>query len=339
MAKKVNVVCAGGGLKVFGQLGAMEVMEELGIEIESMAAVSGSTYIGVPWSVGCTIAERKELGLKTDYSKTVGPAARATLSRRPEKARTGLLNTCIDFFKAHIAFELINRNFGLSNNSFAKKWFEGVLRKKGFPPDTRFKDLPKDLWIVAYDANTNSKMIFSKQHTPNESVVKAAMASLGLFPIFEPEFYEINGLSHIAMDGGFADVCPMDIFEEKRGNHLITIGFKPFETKKPGYRAIKNGFALNAMLVLRGIEVQEERHIKDKYWNKLITYPVDITLEDFVRYGNDVHKKMEIFNSGRRAGIEYFNEWGWAMFLPRPWRFFAEKLIKTKQSLYKKLGG
>jgi len=330
MERKVNLVFGGGGLKAVAFCGVLEEFERQGIEIASFAGVSAGNMVAIALAAGYSINELKKLVYESDFSKFTGNITKAALRRK--KSGSSLLAESITIVEEHCGFENIRKYFGLEDGSATKEWLINVLRQKNIQTDIKFKDLNCDFRVFAYDITEDCGRVFSKKETPEESVIEAVLASMALVPIFRPvKWRDSDGFVHILIDGGFADVCPMEIFDEDSENKNITIGLLATESNKPKNRAaITTSFEFLSKIIGKTMKNQESRHMSEEQWDRVMTIETDIDILDFIRYGNDEEKKKDLWLRGKSTAENFLKERNKWLFLPWPLKQFARAARKIK---------
>ncbi len=336
MAKAVNIVMGGGGLKAVSYGGVLEEFERRGIKILGIAGVSAGTLIGLALALGYSVEEIRNLVHKTDFSKFAGRLAQAAIKNNQKSNPPRFLGGAVKFLKEHAAFELVrSQGGGIDDGSATREWLKSLFKEKHLSPKMTFKELKRELGrdfrVLAYDLNTNAPMVFSAETTPDDVIIEAVLASAALVPVFTPvRWLSPDGKIHFLADGGFVEVCPMDIFEP---SPTVTLGLKPSETEsaEQNYRHIDSVFDIFFILIGRGIESQRQKHIRQKHWHRVIHILANISTLDFVYYGNNSSKKDELWDAGKKAAADYLDDWEKAMFVQSsPRRALAESFVKIK---------
>lgn len=171
-ALKYDVIFGGGAIRGIAYIGAVKALNELGIEICTLAGSSvGAIFAGL-LSVGYSVDELKDL----------------------------FLNINFDLFR-DIHFGL-GKEFALSKGEVFLDWlrdliekkYYGDVYKKGESLPVTFKDLNRDLVIITTDLTNFKCKEFSKKETPNFEIAKAIRISStmpGLMPPYEFENSEL----------------------------------------------------------------------------------------------------------------------------------------------------
>ena len=148
MARLIVPIFSGGGTKLSAYIGILDVTNILNVEFQHIVGVSGGSIISSLHCAGMTLKGIRKLTIETNL--------------RP--------------FRGFSLFTLLLQG-GLSSGDVFKKWVDKKLE------DKLFKDIPKDLHILATDVNSGSPVVFNKENAPYLKVSKAVRFSMSL-PIF-----------------------------------------------------------------------------------------------------------------------------------------------------------
>jgi NTE family protein len=149
-------------------------LEDLGYNIEAIAACSGGAIIGGFYCAGYSSKELKSLFLNTDLWKLK-------------------------------KFSLVNliKNWGLYSSAPLEDFFNSFLK------DVKFKDLEKDFYVCMTDILQNSSCVLSKDSAPDMPVSEAITISSSV-----PLFYGIRKYrDKYVVDGALTKMFPIDIFD------------------------------------------------------------------------------------------------------------------------------
>ena len=293
---KYNCVFGGGGIRGMCYIGAIQALEELQIEICDIAGSSVGAVFASLYAIGYSKEEIKEFFLEFNFNMF-------------RDINIGFFSNSIS--KGEIFLDWLRDKLG-------KKYF-GSKYKQGIDK-VRFKDIDKNLYILALDINTNKPFVFSKETTPDEEIAFAVRASASLPGLMEP----IKLGNSILVDG--------DLIKSWAG-HKIFEKFKNSENRLLEFRLegsresdeIKNpmDFAssiLNTIWYLSTENVVELNNKNDKY-DYVVIDTKDVILFDFAMSKEDKQKLIDV---GYLASKKYF----------------LESLVQKKKkvlSIYKKL--
>ena len=173
----------------------------------SPGGIKGYSILGV-----ITVLEKKNLlkNFKTIIGNSVGSiiGLLIILGYNSKSIYKLLLKNLEHFFLKHkienenIILNLIN-DFGINNGEGYKKLLEYFLKEKNLNININFKELYEktniDFIVITSDIKNIDLFYFSKDNTPNISVLTSIMASTCIPFIFKPIFYE----NRILVDGGY----------------------------------------------------------------------------------------------------------------------------------------
>jgi predicted acylesterase/phospholipase RssA len=188
-----RLLFCGGGVRVIGHVGALEVIKDHIKFVNEFCGVSAGALLAMCLAVGYTLEELREFIIGFDFTNVMDAAS---------------------------APELL-QNFGLDTGARLQKMTEACIRVKGLSGEITFKELSKGLRVYATDLNTGMFVIFSKELTPNARVADAVRASMSFPYYFQPYVDPESG--HKYGDGGIISNFPMFTFTESE--RAQTLGF------------------------------------------------------------------------------------------------------------------
>ena len=150
-------IFAGGGTRLSAHIGILQALETLDIKFDHLVGVSGGSIIGALYAAGFPLPDIKQLALETNFSQ----------------------------FKGYSLIHLLKAG-GLSTGAGFEQWVESFLEGR------RFKDLSRNLHIVATDVLTGSPVIFNRELTPDLKVSKAVRYSMSIPLLFTFNQYIIS---------------------------------------------------------------------------------------------------------------------------------------------------
>ena len=180
--KECFCILAGGGVRGTAYVGAVKALEELGVKITGLAGSSVGAFIGSLLAVGYTHSEIKEFLYEVNYQK---------------------------FSDLYIPF---GKDFGFFKGDGVYNWikdkierkFYGENRGSNLPPVT-FKQLDKELVIIAADVSYNEFKEYNRVKTPDVEIAHAVRASISLPGLFKPVWENDRCL----VDGDFINNFPL----------------------------------------------------------------------------------------------------------------------------------
>lgn len=180
---KYNCVFGGGGIRGLCYVGAIKALDELDIELNSIAGSSVGAVFAALYSVGYNADEIKELFFSFNYNMF-------------RDINITMFSSDISFSKGEIFLEWLKEKI--------EQKFYGDCYKKGESNPVKFKDITKDLYVHTIDLNTNTPFIFSKETTPDEEIAFAVRASASLPGLMKP----VNYGDAILVDGDLIKSWP-----------------------------------------------------------------------------------------------------------------------------------
>ena len=170
---KYNCIFGGGGVRGLCYVGALRALRECSIEIDSVAGSSVGAVFAALYAVGYSHDEIKEL----------------------------FINFNFNMFR-DININIFDNDFSLSKGEIFFDWLREKIEYKVFGDNpenkkVKFKDIDKDLQILALDLTTNTPYVFSKANTPDEEIAFAVRISAGMPGLMKP----INLSDSVLVDG------------------------------------------------------------------------------------------------------------------------------------------
>jgi NTE family protein len=185
-----RIVLQGGGAKGLAHVGVLSAVEAAGIRIESCSGTSAGAITAALYAAGYAAPELEAILGDTDFGQ---------------------------FLRGWPMFRILGGNKGLYSGSQFVGWMQRLLAAKGV---ATFKDLKRELVVVAADLTTRRQSVFSLRETPNTRVADAVRASMSIPLIFEP----VSFGESVLVDGGVLSNFPMDVFPP--GDDDLTLGVR-----------------------------------------------------------------------------------------------------------------
>lgn len=277
---KYNCVFGGGGIRGMCYIGAIQALEELQIEICDIAGSSVGAVFAALYSIGYDKEQIKNFFLEFNFNMF-------------RDINIGFFSNSIS--KGEIFLDWLRDKLG-------KKYF-GSTYKQGIDK-VRFKDIDKNLYILALDINTNKPFVFSKETTPDEEIAFAVRASASLPGLMEP----IKLGNSILVDGDLIKSWPAwRVFEKFKNSENRLLEFRLEGSRESD--EIKNpmDFAssiLNTIWFLSTQSVYNLSHKNDKY-DYVVIDTKDVIMFDFTLSKEDKQKLIDI---GYLTSKKYFLE-------------------------------
>ena len=305
-----NLVFEGGGIKGLAYAGAMEVLEEKGIlkDIKRVAGTSAGAITATLIAIGYESKEIEKILSDADFKKFKDDS----------------------FFKTLNIIRLV-KEYGWFKGDAFEKWFSELIGKK-FKPNLTFKELyelksqnTKELYVIGADVNSGKWKMFSRQTTPNMSIVKAVRISMSLPLFFKATSYE----GDIFVDGGIYYNYPINLFDKKEyldsNSSLVkhhkknkyynkeTLGFRvdtPEEISSQKTGVENNKKKINSfkeyLLALVGsfLDLANKIHLSEFDWHR--TVYIDALGISTTQFELSESLKTKIINQGKKDTQEYF---------------------------------
>lgn len=153
--ERINLIMAGGGVRLPAYVGALTAFEEMGVEIGRVAGASAGSIVGSYLAAGWSVEQMRRLVIETNFA------------------------TFKDLSLRGFLFE-----GGLYTGDAFERWMHTELK------GARFKDLPRDLYVAAVDLLGRRSFFFSRQATPDLPVSKAVRCSMAIPGVWRPLRWE-----------------------------------------------------------------------------------------------------------------------------------------------------
>ena len=249
---KTALVLAGGGLSgVAYEVGALRALDhilanrtvnefDIYVGTSAGAVVSAALASGMPPIVlagllAGTVPGFTRLSRLQVYRPNIGEAF-SRLLKAPQLLRTAAQEYWRFRDRLPISEALLNLTpllpSGIFTNSGVEAYVRETLGTAGLSDD--FRDIPRELHIVATDIEADRRVTFSRRGTPDVPISRAVAASSCIPILFRP--VEIDG--HHYIDGGIKGHAAIDVAID-RGARLVVIinGLVPLDTYAIGRRA------------------------------------------------------------------------------------------------------
>ncbi|MCR9141219.1 MAG: patatin-like phospholipase family protein [bacterium] len=266
-----GLALGGGGARAFAHIGVIEVLDEEGIDFDSVAGTSMGAVVACAYAMGRDASEIAYL------VKEIIPDSRAIFDK-------GL--PFVSFFRGRKLNQAILSAFG----------------------DTRFEDLQIPFFCNAADLNTAQSVIFESGYV--STAIRASVSLPGVFPPVQLDPYDLvdggilNNLpGSVLRDKGYHRIIGVNVtpIEDHRSAQTQV------EDRRGGiFEKIRDYFTLPPILkiiyrstTIQGIELLKFRMQKFDY----IFHP---PIGDYDIF--DFHRRDEIIESGRRAARDHLQE-------------------------------
>lgn len=190
-----RLLFCGGGVRVIGHIGALEVLASAGelVNIKEYCGVSAGALLAMCLAIGYTLAETRTIVLGFDFTNVMDSVGAPGLFM----------------------------NFGIDTGSRLQRLVEACIHVRGLSPGITFKELTRGLRVYATNLNTAELVEFSADKTPDIAVADAVRASMS-FPYYFQPYVDISSGHHYG-DGGIVSNFPMHLFS--LAEQAETVGF------------------------------------------------------------------------------------------------------------------
>lgn len=201
--KKVGLVLSGGGAKGAAHVGALKVIDKMGIPVDYVVGTSIGAIIGGLYSTGYSPAQLEELIKSSNWIELLSDKVPRDQIPFPDKTES-------DKYIASLIMG--QRNCGILKGRNISRLLENLT--SDFRHVTDFDSLPIPFACIATDMATNKKEVIRSGHLP-----QAMRASMAVPIAFEPVFIQ----DKVLIDGGFKDNLPTDVAKEMGADIIIAI--------------------------------------------------------------------------------------------------------------------
>lgn len=204
---KVGLVLSGGGAKGFAHIGALKVIDSLGIKIDYVAGTSMGAIIGSLYATGYSGKELEALFNTVDFNELINdefPRSSKPFYER-ENAEKYAVSLPFDNFK-------INLPSGLSRGQNVYNLLYQLMLPVNEIRD--FKDLPIPFFCIATNIETGESIVMDKGR-----LAEAVTASGALPSLFQP----VTIGDTILLDGGVTNNFPVEELRAKGMDIIIGV--------------------------------------------------------------------------------------------------------------------
>jgi len=231
---KVGLVLSGGGAKGVAHIGALKLIEELGIPIDYVVGTSIGSIIGGFYALGYSAGEMDSLVRAQNWDLLMKDQVdrRKVSYSFKEDADKYLLT--LPFMNPRNLDDQATGNGtggkGLLRNmpgSFVEGQNLDQLFTKvsvGYQDNIDFNTLPIPFACVAVDLNTKEEVVWH-----SGSIVTAIRSSMSIPGYFAP----VQVGERYLVDGGMLNNLPVDVVKKMGADYVITIDLHQFKKEKP----------------------------------------------------------------------------------------------------------
>jgi NTE family protein len=272
-ARTLNVVMAGGGVRLSAYVGALAALEDLGWGIRSVAGASGGSIVASFLSIGWSTSEMLRCLLETDFARFK------------------------DFSLRSLVFE---------GSLYSGRRFEGWLdRELG---GARFRDLHGALHVAALDLITRQPFLFSTSTTPDAPLSTAVRCSMSIPGVWCPGRWK----GKVLVDGMLSEWVPVALellakdHEPDESARTVILRVISDDTRQKATTPQVRPWLL-AQLVLESLMSSlENTRVPGEVWRQTVLIRVDGISP--LRLGLTPPDKERLFQAGYDQTRRYFRE-------------------------------
>jgi NTE family protein len=258
-------IFSGGGTKLSAHIGILDAINTLNIEFQHIVGVSGGSIISSLYCIGMPLKDIKKLAIETNFRQ----------------------------FRGFNLSTLLLQG-GLSSGDVFERWIDKKLEGK------LFKDISKDLHILATDVNGGGPIVFNKKNTPDLKISKAVRFSMSIPIFFSFKSYK----NHILVDG--AILSEDAIFNDWAGDGTPVICFRLKSDHVAGKPFKKSWLPLvqyMIMLIKTFMTAMSREYVNDQYWkNTIIVNTGKLSPVDF---NMSIQEKEILYEIGYKTALEF----------------------------------
>lgn len=262
---KIVPIFSGGGTKLSAHIGILKALDVLNIKFNHIVGVSGGSIVSSLYCAGMSLEEMKQLALDTDFRK----------------------------FRGFSLIRLITQG-GLCSGDTFENWMDDLLK------GARFKDIEKDLHILATDVNGGGPVIFNKTTSPTLKVSKAVRFSMSI-PLF---FSFQNYGNHILVDGAILSEDALYNDWAGDGTKIICFRLKSDQVSEPRFK--KSWLPLKQyviMLIRTFMTAMSREYVHDNHWQNTIV--VNTGMLSPVDFNMSLEQKEHLYKVGYETALEF----------------------------------
>ncbi len=281
MIKDCFCILAGGGVRGTAYIGAIKALQEMDIKISGMAGSSAGAIFSSLYTVGYSCDEIKDLINEVSY-----------------QSFTDLyipMGKDFGFFKGDGVYYWLREKIG--------KKFHGEGWNESFPPVT-FKDLDKELLVIASDVSYTKFKEYNKVKTPDVEVAHAVRASISVPGFFKPVWEHDRCL----VDGDVISNFPLWKVESDMLSYtnLKILEFRLESSEKP--RTIDNVLDYFNAIIDTNYSIASDLLCQDFGKNdQFEIIKIDTGKIKILDFGISNEQKQELIQNGYNSVKKYFN--------------------------------
>lgn len=254
--KKVAVVLSGGGALGAIHVGALKVIEEVGIPVDMVVGTSMGSIVGALYSVGYNSEDIATMFRTMDWSQLFldrSDYQRLTLSDREAQ------DTYIYERDFYVKGNVDPQPGGVIRGTRVERTFERYLQ--GYTDSIDFlRDMPREFACVATDLVTDKEVVLTRG-----SLVKSIRSSMSIPGVFTP----VHLGDMVLVDGGAKNNFAADVARRLGADIVIGVKFDLGLGTDKQYRTLMDVMERSA-----GSDVSRRAQENEKYCDLIIKVPV-----------------------------------------------------------------
>jgi NTE family protein len=262
---KIVPIFSGGGTKLSAHIGVLDAISTLNIEFQHIVGISGGSIIASLYCTGMPLKDIKKLAIETNFRQ----------------------------FRGFSLITLLLQG-GLSSGDEFERWMDEKLEGK------TFKDISKDLHILATDVNGGGPIVFNKENSAELKISKAVRFSMSIPIFFSFKSYK----DHILVDG--AILSEDATFKDWGGDGTPVICFRlkgEQVTDKPFKKSWLPLVQYVMMLIRTFMTAMSREYVHDQYWkNTIIVNTGKLSPVDF---NMSIEDKDRLYEIGYKTALEF----------------------------------
>lgn len=272
---KAHLVLGSGGVRTLAYVGALEVLEDAGIEFASISACSAGSLVGAVVATGRPMRDVREKIGKLDLRRLVsrgrlpGPLLYMAWLRWPFAK-----------YDSAVVVEIMEELIGVSYT---------------------FSDLKIPFAMPAIDLLSKRLLVYATDTHPTMKVADAVRIAVGIPPMYPPHDAE----GRIVFDAGIATQCPIWMVGRFDDEYPI-LALKPAEAAMTTPPRWITSFLQT--MIEAGAACQDQHLIDQIPRVRELEIPVsDLGADDFAEAEK---RKQYLFETGRRIARQCLEKWG-----------------------------
>ncbi|NOX18736.1 MAG: BamA/TamA family outer membrane protein [Chlorobi bacterium] len=280
---KIALALKGGGALGFAHIGAIEVIDSLGVPIDYVAGTSMGGLVGALYSLGYSADEMKKFVLSINWKDLFNDSPPRSELPYLVKKNTGKFQVKLDldYLKPKLPSGLIS----------GQKIYELFFKTSYFYEGVKsFDDLPIPFRCVGADLVTMKEVDFDKG-----SLALAMRSTMSIPTVFNP----VRIGDKMIVDGGMINNYPVDVAKNMGADFVIGLNL----VSKP-----KDADYFDDLLKVLDRTSDIPRYQKLQSTVNLADLNIDENIEGYSLQDFDVEKVKEIIARGKKAAYEKLDE-------------------------------